>query len=575
MSFISYAQNYEDVMLRRALKDVDNGFYIDVGANDPVTDSVTKAFYDAGWRGINIEPVSEWFKKLQEDRPEDINLQLAVGACKGKVDFYEVIGTGLSTMDESIAKRHAKEHGFEIDCYKVPVARLSTICEQYPHENIHFLKIDVEGAEYSALKGLNLKKIRPWIIVVESTLPNQTIEAHQEWEHCLTEHGYHHVYFDGLNRYYVADEHNELDSTFTSPPNYFDSFKRASEDWLEHHAQRLEKGWGECKTKYNQIEETLEQAESNLQETKQQHQQLEKQVQSLQVEAVQYDEKLREKETKQQELLLSMVEKETRLQEAATTLIDNKQETDKLLVSLADGKTQQQALEATLQETKQQHQQLEKQVQSLEESINQLNSERASAKHQIDELHHSNHHWWSMTDQQNKELEETRAKIDKLNHSSHHWWLEAELLNKELQSVYDSKSWRITQPLRKLSQLFKWLLSLPIRLIFWTVYVPKRTARWLLVKAMAFALKHSCLRVRAVGWLHKYPRLNARLHQLAQAHSLIAVQTSPSKLAQPVQGPPENKVAMSDTDISDLTPNARRIYGELKIAMTRCQKGTD
>lgn len=56
MSFISYAQNYEDVMLWRALKHIANGFYIDVGAAWPDKHSVTKAFYDRGWRGINIEP---------------------------------------------------------------------------------------------------------------------------------------------------------------------------------------------------------------------------------------------------------------------------------------------------------------------------------------------------------------------------------------------------------------------------------------------------------------------------------------------------------------------------------------
>ena len=53
MRFISYAQNYEDVMLWRALQHIENGFYIDVGAAWPDVDSVTKAFYDKGWRGIN------------------------------------------------------------------------------------------------------------------------------------------------------------------------------------------------------------------------------------------------------------------------------------------------------------------------------------------------------------------------------------------------------------------------------------------------------------------------------------------------------------------------------------------
>ena len=87
MTFVSYAQNFEDVILHRVLKEVKKGFYIDVGANDPVIDSVTKAFYDDGWHGINIEPVSEWFEKLQLVRPNDINLQTGVGAKKADLNF--------------------------------------------------------------------------------------------------------------------------------------------------------------------------------------------------------------------------------------------------------------------------------------------------------------------------------------------------------------------------------------------------------------------------------------------------------------------------------------------------------
>jgi hypothetical protein len=74
---LSYAQNREDVLLARALSSVKNGFYVDVGANDPVHDSVTKHFYDQGWSGINIEASPTWFAKLQEQRPKDLNLNLA------------------------------------------------------------------------------------------------------------------------------------------------------------------------------------------------------------------------------------------------------------------------------------------------------------------------------------------------------------------------------------------------------------------------------------------------------------------------------------------------------------------
>jgi hypothetical protein len=56
---LNYAQNYEYVILWRAFRDLQRGFYVDVGAADPETLSVTQAFYERGWSGINMEPLEE------------------------------------------------------------------------------------------------------------------------------------------------------------------------------------------------------------------------------------------------------------------------------------------------------------------------------------------------------------------------------------------------------------------------------------------------------------------------------------------------------------------------------------
>ena len=69
MTFVSYAQNFEDVLLWRALHSVERGFYIDAGAWHPDTDSVTRAFHDRGWHGINVEPSAEGFQRLEAARP--------------------------------------------------------------------------------------------------------------------------------------------------------------------------------------------------------------------------------------------------------------------------------------------------------------------------------------------------------------------------------------------------------------------------------------------------------------------------------------------------------------------------
>ena len=80
---ISYAQNSEDVVLMRAFADETNGFYIDVGAWDPVADSVTKVFYDGGWRGINIEPQPARCKLFEKERQRDTNLNVAISDAEG------------------------------------------------------------------------------------------------------------------------------------------------------------------------------------------------------------------------------------------------------------------------------------------------------------------------------------------------------------------------------------------------------------------------------------------------------------------------------------------------------------
>ena len=229
MRFISYAQNFEDVMLWRALKHVSQGFYIDVGANDPEVDSVTKAFYDRGWHGINIEPVPQWFARLAQERPRDVNLQVAVGAEAGEMVFYEVPSTGLSTGRGEIARAHEADRGYALHESVVQVETLTSIYRRLGAGPVHFLKVDVEGFEKEVLQGIDFSVLRPWVLVIESTRPLTPEQDHHVWEHLLLAAGYVHVYFDGLNRYYLAPERLELRPHFGVPPNVFDNFTLSGE----------------------------------------------------------------------------------------------------------------------------------------------------------------------------------------------------------------------------------------------------------------------------------------------------------------------------------------------------------
>jgi FkbM family methyltransferase len=239
MTLVSYAQNFEDVMLWRALKHVRDGFYIDVGANDPSVDSVTRAFYDAGWRGVNIEPVLEHFSRLKIQRPRDINLCIAAGVTAGRMPFYNVPKSGLATADSGVAQMH-RARGWEVIPVEVDVLPLSTVCDKHVDGDIHFLKIDVEGAERDVLLGMDFERWRPWILIVESTVPTSQEQTYEKWEALLTSARYDFAYFDGLNRYYIASERSDLRQAFQAPPNVFDDYVLASNQALAIRAGALE-----------------------------------------------------------------------------------------------------------------------------------------------------------------------------------------------------------------------------------------------------------------------------------------------------------------------------------------------
>jgi FkbM family methyltransferase len=240
MTFVSHAQNLEDVMLWRCFGHLTNGFYIDVGAEDPISNSVTKSFYDRGWTGINIEPVTEAFAKLQAHRPKDVNIQVAISDSSGFIEFWHFPKTGLSTAVKQFADKN-KSMGFEVNLISVETRQLKDLCEEYVTTPIHFMKIDVEGFEKQVLKSANFQKFRPMVVVVESTEPNTRIENYNEWEYILLENDYTFCYADGLNRFYLSEESNHLKIHFDYPPNVFDNYINIS------HFRNYESEWNYLK----------------------------------------------------------------------------------------------------------------------------------------------------------------------------------------------------------------------------------------------------------------------------------------------------------------------------------------
>jgi FkbM family methyltransferase len=235
--FVSYAQNREDVVLARALHPDDRGgFWVDVGAGDPVLDSVTAAFAERGWRGVNVEPLPREHERLCAARPADTNLRVALGATAGLGKLFvepnerpetpgpdAPIDRGASTMVPELAERYRAE-GQEFTPIEVPIWTLAQVVADHVPGPVDFLKVDVEGFEREVLAGADWSSFRPRVVVMEATVPKSDEPAHETWEPMLFEVGYRFAMFDGLNRFYAHADEPALLQALAIPANVFDDF---------------------------------------------------------------------------------------------------------------------------------------------------------------------------------------------------------------------------------------------------------------------------------------------------------------------------------------------------------------
>jgi FkbM family methyltransferase len=219
---LSYAQNLEDFHLAQIFAGEPAGTYVDVGGGHPVADNVSFYFYLMGWRGLVVEPQAKLAAIYRHVRPRDHTVVMLAGREDGEIEFHTVDKLhGFSTTVEANASG-ARAFGVGYTTAQMPVRRLSRLIDEAGIDRIDFLKIDVEGAEADVLAGLDWRRHRPRLILVEAVEPGSMADASAKWEHLITSQGYSFVFFDNLNRFYVADEAAALKKRFPEKPAAWD-----------------------------------------------------------------------------------------------------------------------------------------------------------------------------------------------------------------------------------------------------------------------------------------------------------------------------------------------------------------
>ena len=198
----TYSQYNEDIFLWQLFEGKKSGYYVDIGANDPIKLSNTKKFYDMGWTGVTVEPNPKLYRRICEHRTRDMNLNCGVGDVPGKMTFYEIDPDCYSTFDPKIAKMtkfsSSKKVIAELPIKIITINEIFELCKQ----PVDFLSLDTENFDYKVLSVNDWSKNRPKVIVVELNHD----EDSKVYE-LLKQQMYELIFFNGTNGIFVAEEY--------------------------------------------------------------------------------------------------------------------------------------------------------------------------------------------------------------------------------------------------------------------------------------------------------------------------------------------------------------------------------
>ena len=158
----------EQFLIRQYLGMKTQGFFVEVGANNPFNLSQTWHLAQEGWRGILVEPIPELCKELIAKRPDSVVVEMACGApnAPATATFTVATDSGKSTLSSEFLDKRSGVASL----ITVNVKPLNDILQEEGVEQIDFVSIDVEGTQFDVLQGFDLQRWNPRLLLVEDHL---------------------------------------------------------------------------------------------------------------------------------------------------------------------------------------------------------------------------------------------------------------------------------------------------------------------------------------------------------------------------------------------------------------------
>ena len=151
-----------------------NGYFVEVGANDPINFNSQSLHLEKGlsWCGVLVEPIPDLAAKCRKYRPNSKVFECACVALEA-TDTVSLFIPRSSKEEADILGRSAIETNIDDGHFRfhkeitVKAKTLNSILLDAGAGQIDLLSIDVEGAELGVLRGFDMGRYRPKLILME------------------------------------------------------------------------------------------------------------------------------------------------------------------------------------------------------------------------------------------------------------------------------------------------------------------------------------------------------------------------------------------------------------------------
>jgi len=165
-----FSEREEEWLIRDFFRDRRNGYFVDVGANDYQLASKTYYLESVlGWKGIAVEPQTQFASGYQQHRPATKFLPFFVSDVSDQTAKLYVLNR--SSLVASADRDFVAQFGTPDDVRTVPTITLNDLLDREGVTVIDFLSMDIEQHEPHALRGFDIERFKPALVCIEALAP--------------------------------------------------------------------------------------------------------------------------------------------------------------------------------------------------------------------------------------------------------------------------------------------------------------------------------------------------------------------------------------------------------------------